>query len=448
MEKFQVSLPSPWPCEFQNKNSSEKSYSKACFLKVLLIILFILIISGGFIYLGVEFDKLRGDVKFLEARLEQKSRNDDENFASISRQMKAMNDTEKSLRRFTNEQMNTIQEEIRQMKSPNSSNTTRMTEGNWRPNLKQIQSHLNALLLTVRSLSKDVSRMNVSSDSKLSRLSGSLNAIQNDIILLQNDLAQLNKSVHLDITSFVTSAVDDLRQELNKTITKLRRLSERTDEEIDDIVKLLSQHNETLHFKIAYHSDALLSEVKRVEEKQTKFHNDTAKTLKNIRNELNQTRVKLQQNIVNEISRASEILHKELRVVKDSVGSVRASIKKINASVNGIKNDLKTHVNNLLDKQKKMKKDFAETKAKFQEEHRKYDASNADRVAKMESMKRRIDNLERNRRLDSTKINKQQKEIDDLKREVTGVKNGANRILRADVRLIFLFVCVILGYML
>ena len=437
MEKFHVSLPS----ELQNDNPSE-ACSKTCFLKTLLIVSIGCLTVFGFIFLGVKYYNLRGEVKLIQARLgpnhDEKFR---EKFASIAMQI---NETEKSLRRFTDERINTIQKEIRQMK-PLSDNT-RLTEGDWRPIFKQIQSHLNALLLTTGNLSRDISRMNVSSNSKLSRLSGSLNAIRNDIIRLQNELTQLNKSVHSDITSFVTSAVNDLRQELNKTITKIARLSERTDSEIDDIVKLLSQQNETLHFKIAYHSDALLSEVKSIEEKQTKFHNDTTKTLKKVRNELNQTKVSLQQNIINEISRANDSLHKELQVVKNSVGSVRASIKKINGNVNEIKNNFQTKINDILDKQKKMQKDFAETKAKFQEEHRKYDASSADQVTKMESMRRKIENLERKQREDSSKIDKQNQEIKDLKQRGTGTKNGANRMLKTDITL-FLFVTVILALM-
>ena len=77
-------------------------------------------------------------------------------------------------------------------------------------------------------------------------------------------LTELNQSIHTDIVPFIISAVKDVKRELDvlrntttATVSGLWKHWNRTDAEIEDIIKLISQQNEIFHFIIAYHSDVL-----------------------------------------------------------------------------------------------------------------------------------------------------------------------------------------------
>ena len=231
-----------------------------------------------------------------------------------------------SMRYFSDKRMtDLIRNEIDQMKTGNRSEPN--TGHDLRQNLSDINDHLDVLVETVGNLSALVLRMNSSSGSTISRLRSNLNETKNDLILLQNELTELNKSVHTDIAPFIISAVNDVRKELDMlrksttaNVSGLWKHWNRTDAEIEDIIKMIVQQNETLHFKIAYHSDVLYSEVKDIEKKQSRFHNYTNRNMKNIRSEMNQTRQSLQHTFNAEIARVNTSWHKAL---EDIDGSLR-----------------------------------------------------------------------------------------------------------------------------
>ncbi len=178
-----------------------------------------------------------------------------------------------SMRYFSDKRMtDLIRNEIDQMKTGNRLEPN--TGHDLRQNLSDINGHLDVLVETVGKLSALVLRINSSSGSTISRLRSNLNETKNDLIRLQNELTELNKSVHTDIAPFIISAVNDVRKELDMlrksttaNVSGLWKHWNRTDAEIEDIIKMIAQQNETLHFKIAYHSDVLYSEVKDIEKK-------------------------------------------------------------------------------------------------------------------------------------------------------------------------------------
>ena len=259
----------------------------------------------------------------------------------------ANEETQKSLRHFTNERIGARINEIKQMNTKDNSEL--------RQSFKDANDHLNVLIFTVGNLSAVVLRMKSSSDLKMSRLRWNLNATKDTLIRLQTELTQLNYSVHTDMVPFVVEAVNDLRQEL-----------------------------------------------------KSMFHNDT---LKQLRSQLNETRHGLQRSVGNQIARANKTWQKAL---KDSIGSLHSLVAKIDVKVNGIKQELLKSINN---KQKEMKDDFSQMKAKFQEKDRKCDVAISGQESKIESMEKRIAKLE----------------------------NAADGLLKTDIQLIFLLVVTTAG---
>ncbi len=338
-----------------------------------------------------------------------------------------------SMRYFSDKRMtDLIRNEIDQMKTGNRSEPN--TGHDLRQNLSDINDHLDVLVETVGNLSALVLRMNSSSGSTISRLRSNLNETKNDLILLQNELTELNKSVHTDIAPFIISAVNDVRKELDMlrksttaNVSGLWKHWNRTDAEIEDIIKMIAQQNETLHFKIAYHSDVLYSEVKDIEKKQSRFHNYTNRNMKNIRSEMNQTRQSLQHTFNAEIARVNTSWHKAL---EDIDGSLRLSVTKVKVKVDRIKQDLQNSMNNIIKEQNEIKDDFSKTKAGFQENDRKHDSAISNQASEMKSMKKRIETLEG--KLDS-KTRKIETDIQNVQKSVNNMKNSANRVLGSYV---------------
>ena len=338
-----------------------------------------------------------------------------------------------SMRYFSDKRMtDLIRNEIEQMKTGNRLEPN--TGHDLRQNLSDINGHLDVLVETVGKLSALVLRINSSSGSTISRLRSNLNETKNDLIRLQNELTELNKSVHTDIAPFIISAVNDVRKELDMlrksttaNVSGLWKHWNRTDAEIEDIIKMIAQQNETLHFKIAYHSDVLYSEVKDIEKKQSRFHNYTNRNMKNIRSEMNQTRQSLQHTFNAEIARVNTSWHKAL---EDIDGSLRLSVTKVKVKVDRIKQDLQNSMNNIIKEQNEIKDDFSKTKAGFQENDRKHDSAISNQASEMKSMKKRIETLEG--KLDS-KTRKIENDIQNVQKSVNNMKNSANRVLGSYV---------------
>ncbi len=387
-----------------------------------------------------------------------------------------------SLRHFIDERIATRIEKIQQMKTKD--NSTPNAEHELRQSLQDANDHLNVLIFTVGNLSAVVLRMNSSSEWEMSLLRLNLNATKNKLIRLQTELTQLNYSVHTDMVPFTVEAVNDLRHELNilrnsttANVSELWKVWSKTNTEIEDVVKLMAQQNDTFHFKMEYHSDTLYAEVKDVENKQRKFHNDTKRILKQLRSQMNETRHGLQRSVDNQIARANKSWHKSLT---DSIGFLRSSVAKIDAKVDGIKQEVSKRINNSVNKQKEMKEDFSKAKANFQEKDRKHDVAISGQKSKTDSMQKRIAKLEDERKSDSQTIQdlKDQRKsdsqmiqnlkdrrksdwqmiqdlkgerksdsqmIEDLKDKVEKMENGASGLLKTDTRFVFLLVVTAAG---
>ncbi|CAB3983226.1 Hypothetical predicted protein [Paramuricea clavata] len=433
MEKFQVGLPAM-------ESSNETCSLKRVFLVILIFVIVGLI--GWNSYLTPKTIELEHEINSLKKENEHYKvhpRSD----VSV-KIIKKIYDHETSLRRLDNRTA-AIQNEIRRLDTRNKSVPN--TEHDLRQSFKDIKEHLDVLVKTVGNLSAVVLRMNSSSSSTISRLRSSLNETKNDLIRLQNDMAHLNKSIHTDITPFLISAVKDVSDELNTlrklttaNVSELWRHWNRTDAEIEDIIKLIAQQNETLHFKIAYHSDRLYSEVKDVEKKQSRLRDYTVKNVKDIRNEMNQTRQGLQQSFDNEIARANRSWHNALEEIDVSL---RLSMAKINLKADGIKQELQKSIDNIMKKQKATNDDFLKTKQAFQEKDRKHDSDISGEASEMKKVKTRIETLEGKLDSKTRTISDLQWDLQNLQNSVNKMKNKANRVLGSYAPLILVLLYIL-----
>jgi hypothetical protein len=331
---------------------------------------------------------------------------------------------------------------IQHIKTANKSSPN--TGDDVRESFKDIKEHLDVLVETIGNLSAVVLRMNTSTDLTISRLRRNLNGTKEYLIRVRNEVTQLNYSLRTDMLPFVVGAVNDLRQELNflrnstmANVSELWRHWNRTDAEIEAIIALMAQQNESLHFKIAYHSDVLYAEVKDVEKKQLKFHNDTKINLKELRSDLNQTQHNLQKNLDNQIARVNKTWRKDL---EDIDAYLRLSMKNINVKVDGIKKELEKNRNDFISKQQELKDDFVKTKASFQEKDRKHDKAISGHETKMESMEKRIAKVEENL---ISKTSKMEKDVGNLQKSVDEIKNKATRVLRSHVPLVLVLLQIL-----
>ncbi|CAB3979666.1 Hypothetical predicted protein [Paramuricea clavata] len=356
--------------------------------------------------------------------------------------LKKVNKTEISLRRLIENRTVNILNTIQHIKTANKSSPN--TGDDVRESFKDIKENLDVLVETIANLRAVVLRMNTSTDSTISRLRRNLNVTKEYLIRVRNEVTQLNYSLRTDMLPFVVGAVNDLRQELNwlrnstmANVSELLRHWNRTDSEIEDIITLLAQQNESLHFKIAYHSDVLYAEVKDVEKKQLKFHNDTKINLKELRSDLNQTRRSLQEKLDNQIARVNKTWRKDL---EDIDAYLRLSMKNINVKVDGIKKELAKNRNDFINKQQKLKDDFLKTKASFQENDAKHDKAISGQETKMESIGKRIANVEDNLNSKTSKI---EKDVGNLQKSVNEIKNKATRVLRSHVPLVLVLLQIL-----
>ena len=335
-----------------------------------------------------------------------------------------------SLRLFVSRQIGIGIDKFKQIKTKNTNLSNPGFE--LRQSFKDIQDHMNSLIFSLGNLSTVVLKMNSSSDSKVSLLRRNLNDTRNTLISMRDELTQLNDSVHTEMVHFVVSSMNNLRQELtilrNSTatiVTELRKHWNRTDAEIEDIIKLMVQQNETLHFKIAYHSDVLYSKVKYIENKQSKFHNDTHRNLKELRGELNQTRSSLQKNFQNQILWINKTWYEAL---KDINGYLRLSMNKINMKIAAIKEQFQTNITGIVNQQKEIKREFAKTKAGFQENDRKHHSAISGQAQKMNSMEKRIEDLEENLDSKTRKMKTLEQKVQNLEKSFSIMTNKANRV--------------------
>ena len=314
-------------------------------------------------------------------------------------------DINNSLRHFITKSINAAVDEIQQLKTedrpiPNS-------EQELRQSFEDIRSHLNALILKVGNLSA-VSTVNSSFDSKMSHLFWKLNTTKNKLVRLRTKLTKLNYSIHNDMMPFVAEAMNDLRQQLsivrNSTtanVSELWKQLGRADAEIEDVVKLFAKQNQTFHFKMAYHSDVLYSELKDVERKQSRFHNNTTRVLNELRSDLNETRHGLHQSIDNQIADVNKTWHERL---ENAVGFLHSSVEKVDTKVDGINHKLEKRINVSISKQSEIKDDLSKVKANFQENDRKLNLTISGQASKIDKTQKRVASLENERKSDSEMI--------------------------------------------
>lgn len=345
-------------------------------------VLIVFVVLGGFAFLTVKVIELEHEIGALKKGDQFNKWNSN---AAAKEHTKIEKNVNNTLLQFI-EEFRRIR--VRVQKLQQTAKTTNTTRA-----FQDIKDHLNVLISTVGNLS--------AAGSELSSLRLKLNAAKNEL-------------------TKTAANVDELWEHWNRTNTV-----------VEDLTKLLARQNETFHFKIAYHSDALYSEVKDVELKQTKFHNDTNRILNELRNQLNTTQRGFEQKLGNEISRVNKSLR---RALEDSINTVRSSMVKINEKVDGIKQGLQKNIDNIIQEQSKIKNDFSETKTQFQEKDRKHDSAISDQVSKTESLKARIEKLESGRLSDSLTIANQRNEIQNLKARVVKIENGAIGMSRTDIR--------------
>ena len=371
----------PDPMYIADRTTSEKEKCPVVkYLKYGLSVLIVFVVSGGFAFLTAKVIELEHEIGTLKKR----DQFNEWNRNAAAKEHEIEKNVNNTLRQLVVE-FQRIQARFQKLQE--TTKTTNTTT------VQDIKDHLNVLISTVGNLS--------ATDSGLSSLRSKLNVTENEL-------------------TKVVANVDDLWEHWN-----------RTNAVVEDLTKLLTKQNETFHFKIAYHSDALYSEVKDVELKQTKFHNYTNRVLNELRSQMNTTRRGFEQKLETDISRVNKSLR---RALEHSINSVHASMVQINVKADGMKQELQTSIDNIIQEQSKIKIDFSKTKTEFQENDRKHDSAISDQVSKTESLKDRIAKLESGRLSDSLTIANQKNEIQDLKDRVGKIENGANGLLRTDIR--------------
>ena len=422
MEKFQEAMPE---MESPKQKCSLKTLKRVVLVLSILLAL-LAILTGGLIY-------------FVHS-LVKETKELDREISTLNSNMKDQISWSKinvSLKDFVDKRMvDLIQEQIRQTTSSNRSKPN--TEHGLRQSFNYMKDHLDVLAETVGNLSALLLRINSSSDSTISRLRANFTETKKGLVRLRKELAELNQSIHTNIVPFIISAVKDVKRELDvlrNTITAnvsvLWKHWNRTDAAIEDIIKLIAQQNETVHFKIAYHSDVLYSKVKTIEKKQSRFHNYTVRNMKDIRGELDQTRHHLEQTFDNKLAQANASWHK---TIQDIDGSLRLSITKLNGKVDGIKQEIQKSINNIIKQQKESSDEFSKMKAGFQEKDRKHDSALSDHASKIESVKNSVGTLEGNF---NSKTRKIENDLQSLRKSVNDIKNSANRVFGSCAPLVF-----------
>ena len=324
-------------------SASEPGQNEKCvnakYLKygLTVLIIFVVLDLFAFTYFTQRISEMRDEIKTLkrEYQFDKWKRN------GAAKEHDIEKNKNNSLRPST-EELERIRERVQKLQPNKTTNTTKA--------FQDIKDHLNFLISSLgRNLSADGSRV--------SRLRFELNATKNELTKAESN-------------------IDELWKRWN-----------RTNAVVEDLTKLLAKQNETLHFKIAYHSDALYSEVKDVELKQTKFQNETNKILNELRSQLTTTRQNLEHRIDDKISRANKTWH---RALEDSVKSARSSIEDINVKADGMKEELRKSIDNM----KQQQNNLSKTKTEFQETHRKHDSEISDQVSKTDRLEDRIAKLE------------------------------------------------------
>ena len=314
------------------------------------------------------------------------------------------NNVHNSSHRFINEHINAA---INKMQLKTKAEPAPNTGQDIRESFDDIRKHLNVLILKSRNLGA-VLTFNSSSDSKMSRLFWKLNATKNKLVRLRTKLRTLNYSVHNDMMPFVAEAVSDLRQELdmlrNSTTAKVTELWKRwgrTETEIEDVVKLFAQQNQTFRFKMAHRLNLLYLEVKDVEKKQPKFYDNIKRMLEHLLGKWNETRLTLQKSVNNQIVRVNKTWDEALQ---DAVESLHLSVARIDAKVNEIKQDFRKCKNISVTKQNEIKDDLLKAKAQFQENNGRYDLKISGQGSKIDRILERVAKLERQKKSDSQVI--------------------------------------------
>ena len=334
------------------------------------IIVIIVVVLGAFTQ---QINEMRHEIKTLkrEYQSDKWKRN------GAAKEHDIEKNKNNSLRPST-EELGRIRERVQKLQPNKTTNTTTTA-------FQDTKEHLNFLISSLgRNLSAD--------GSHVSRLRFELNA--------KNELTKAE------------SNIDELWKRWNHTNAV-----------VEDLTKLLTKQNETLHFKIAYHSDTLYSEVKDAELKQTKFHDETNKVLNELRNQLKTTRQNLEQRLDDKISRAH-------RPLEDSVKSARSSIEEINVKADGMKKSIA----NMKQQQSEIKNDLSKTKTEFQEKHRKHDSEISAQVSKTGGLKDGIAKLESERQSDTHTITSLKKKLQDLENKLKKIENGASGLLRTDIK--------------
>ena len=360
-------------------SSEDKCNKKYILLGFGIAIIVCLAFAGWLIFLTIELKKENNSIKErneFEAKLRK---------------------TNESLIQFINQRINSQSNKIDKMENVSPTQTGQDLQQSF----KEIKDHLNRLSSTVANLRK------ADSKSKISRFRSSLNATRDEL-------------------ARTATNVDELWKYWN-----------RTDREIEDIVNLLAQQNETFHFKIAYHSDKLYSEVKDLEMRQSKFQNDTIRSLKKLHLELNRTSIDLEENFNQRISRVNKTWH---RTLEHSIGSVRSSITKINTKLTDNKQDLEKRLKSITDKQNQMKEDFRKTKVAFQEKDRKHDDAISSLRETIKSMESKNKKFEDERLMNLQKIETQERKIKNLESRVEKMENSASGLMKINVKYFITFV--------
>jgi chromosome segregation ATPase len=333
---------------------------------------------------------------------------------------------------------------------------------------KKLQSRMNSsyeditndvenLISEIDNLTSSLLRTNTTSDHKIRNLRNTLKDIKGDLKLTRSALTQINGSLRNDFTTIsksLSSSLKDLKNELRNLASsttakadKLWKYCNQTSTNIDKALKKMSHQNTSLHLKVDFESDALETEVKRIEKKLAQLNNNTIittdKDKQHLVKELNDTRRILKETFRNKIAQINSSLDKKIESVETLLKSSLANVK---TKINAVKNQLQTNITNLKDKQKNMKDDLSKTKINLQGVDSRHERNISALVVKMQSITNTYARLQDNVNNEKDKRLKLEKELQDLRSTVDKLQNKANGICRINVSLVVFLVSFIFLY--
>ena len=257
-------------------------------------------------------------------------------------------------------------------------------EGKVNDTMKVIYNTLDKI---VDNLTVLVTKSSNHTETKILRLQTLLKSVTINLKLLKNKVMQTNEWINKDTWISLVSATQKLRQDVNElqnlTILTSRNLSLQcrrwnfSDAEVEDILSLIRQQNETLKFV------ALSTKIKHIKQKQFRFENKTRRDQLDLRQALKKSELGCKKMIEDEIEKAKTSFQDSFENTND-----------VNLKVGEIDTKFQKKMTSISNKQKTMENDLSQAKGEFQGKDREHDQAISDFILEVQGLKSKLTNLQ------------------------------------------------------